>query len=240
MKKIPLILIPKPIIQKPKIHGKVQAWLIDTHTKEYQLISNQDYFSYKKNLTPLAYLEDIAGLNDNESIDLEFKYVALSTAGAPPTESTGLELEKFREAYTTRTKIGNKIIVEGTFDETTATEATLIGTVTSKKIFEIDDRTGFAEGDSVLVGPEEEERIIDTLTPGSGTTAEIILNKDLKTLPVLGQDFLQQIGRIHLVYGASATATLNSGSGASIAQLKTVKLSTKILYTRHEIEYLGS
>lgn len=82
-----------PIETKEKIKGKIQAWSIDNITNNVEQIFVKDYLSYKKNLTPNQYLNDLASIGRGISVDMEIKYVALSTAYDPPNASTGLELE---------------------------------------------------------------------------------------------------------------------------------------------------
>lgn len=221
--------------QKYKINGIIQAWKINHKTGIILPIFVKDFLSYKKNLAPTQYLEDIASLATGQTPDLEFKYVAVSTAYDPPTKSTTLELEKGRVVPTSINRVGARIIVESTFGISDAnTASTTINTVTSNKIFTLTSATGFNIGDRVIIGTAKEERKISNL---SGST--VTLDKDLKVTPSNGTTVNQALSRLHLVYGSGATLTLNSGYGVSIAQLISTKDSTETILTRHEIEYIG-
>jgi hypothetical protein len=219
---------------KYNIHGLIQAWKINHKTNICTPIFTKDFHSYKKNLAPTQYLEDIAKMATGTSFDGEFKYVAVSTAFDPPTKLTSLELEKGRVEPTSVTRVGAKIIVEAEFGISDAnTASTTIDSVISNKIVTIADATGFNIGDRVIIGTAKEERKITNL----GVT--ITLDKDLKITPSNGTTFKQALSRLHLVYGSGATLSLNSGYGASIAQLISTKTSTETIVTRHEIEYIG-
>jgi len=224
---------------KFKIKGKIQSWLI-SENNEIKTLFVRDYLSYKSNLTPNEYLNDIASLGKGLTPNLELKYIALSTAYDPPQKTTGLELELLRvEPLETITQINNKLVIEAKF-ETGSTAKGEIASVTDLKTFTLSSATGFNIGDRIAVKvtgiTTKEERKI---TNKSGNI--ITVHQDFSALPETGVDkCLQMISRLHLVYGASATGTVNTGSPASLAQLITAKLSTDTIYTRHEIEYIGS
>lgn len=238
----------KIITQKKPINikGKIKAWVIDidNNSKKSQIIHEEDLFSYKKNLNPTSYIYDLANTAVNTAIDLRYKYVSLSTAYDSPSKTDTLFNEIGRVVPTSITKVNNKITIDSTFGVNDAN--TLVANITAftdKKNFTLSDKTGLQVGDRVrFFTPNNatgEERKITYISPSSNA---ITIDKDLSENPSTStaNNFKQMISRIHLVYGSTATLSLNTGSGASIAQLLSTKLSTQNIYTRHEIEFLGS
>jgi hypothetical protein len=222
---------------KIKTSGKIQAWLIDEN-EQSEKVFVQDYFSYKKNLTPDEYLSDMASLGRGLTPDMEIKYVALSGFYDPPGKLTPLEGELFRVAPTSITQVNKTIIVEALFDQTLFTKKAEIVSVTDKKTVVVASNTGFSVGERVTckVNGAWEERRLDNI---SGTT--FTFHANFSDLPTIGVDNCRQmISRLHLIYGSGATLSVNTGKAVSLAQLKTEKPSNKQLYTRHEIEYRGA
>ena len=233
------IIVPKRIIQYPKVRGKIQAWLVDNNSGIAKTIHIKDYLSYKKNLTPNQYLYDLASLGVGDTPDMELKYVGLSTAYDPPERTSTLVMEKARNVPTSVTRVNNKLIVEAKFESDVFTLFPNITGVTSTTVFTVDDATGLAVGQRIAVQlpgvARPEQRKITNIS-----TNTITVHFPFSVAPEIGTDnCMQMFSRLHLVYGASATSSLNSGSGASIAQILTTKLSTQTIYTRHEIEYLA-
>jgi hypothetical protein len=222
-----------------QILGKIQAWEIDNlkEVDNVKKISIDDSLSYKKNLTPNQYAEDLINTAMGINSDLQFKYVALSTAYDPPQKTDNLILEVARVVPVSINKIGKKIIIESKFDNTVFTKSVNITAVTDKKTFTISSPLGFVVGDriQVKIGNEWQQRKLINIT-GSIFT----VNEDFTVLPSVGTNNCQQMAsRLHLVYGVS-TLALNSGKAVSLAQLIAYKPSTSDIYTRHEIEILGS
>lgn len=227
------------INNKIGIKGLIKAWACENGI--YTPIHENTYMSYKKNLQPNGYITDIVNSALYSPVDLRFKYVALSTKFDTPAKTDTLLNEIGRVVPSSITKVGNKIIVESTFAITDAnTLTTSITAFSDRQTLTLTSVTGLQVNDGVQItlpnGAKEERRItaISTLT--------ITLDKVLSTDPsiVTTGNIKQLICRIHLVYGTSSTLTLNSGYGASIASLKLTKSSTQIIYTRHELEFLGS
>lgn len=229
----------KVLEEEKKIKGKIQAWSINNKTNEVNTLFVKDYFSYKKNLTPNQYLNDLASLGKGITVDMQIKYIALSTAYDPPTKITSLELECGRVApLTTISQVNNKLIIEAKFDNTVFTKSVNITAITNKKIFTVSSASGFVVGDriQIKIGVIWYQR---KLTNISGNIFTI--HEDLPSLPTIGTNNCQQmVSRLHLIYGSGATLSLNTGKACSLAQLITYKSSTQDIYTRHELEYLGS
>ena len=220
-----------------KLKGKIQAWQI---SKTYKIseIFVKDHFSYKKNLTPNQYLTDLASISKGLTVDMEIKYVALSTAYDPPNKQTVLELEIARVVPLSISQVNNKLIIEGKFDNTFFTKQTNITAVTDKKIFTVTSSTGLSVGDriQVKINSNWEQRKIVNIAGNI-----ITVHENFTSLPTAGTDNVQQmISRLHLIYGSGATLAINTGKACSLAQLVTYKPSTADIYTRHEIEFLGS
>lgn len=222
-----------------KIKGKIQAWSIDNNTNQVEELFVKDYLSYKKNLTPNQYLNDLASIGRGITTDMQIKYIALSTAYDPPNRTTSLELECARVApISAITQINNKLVIEAKFDNTIFTKSVNITAITDKKTFTVNSSAGFTINDriQIKIGVIWYQR---KLTNISGNIFTI--NEELPTNPTTGTDNCQQmISRLHLVYGSGATLSLNTGKACSLAQLIAYKSSTKDIYTRHEIEYLGA
>ena len=227
------------INNKIGIKGLIKAWICENGI--YTPIHEKNYLSYKKNLQPNGYITDIVNSALYSPVDLRFKHVALSTKFDTPTKSDTLVNEIGRVVPSSITKVGNKIIVESTFSGTDAnTLTTSITAFSDRQTLTLSSVTGLQVNDGVQItlpnGAKEERKItaISTLT--------ITLDKVLSADPsiVTTGNIKQLICRIHLVYGTSSTLTLNSGYGASIASLNLTKTSTQIIYTRHELEFLGS
>jgi hypothetical protein len=219
-----------------KIKGKIQAWLIneDDSTKA---IFVKDYFSYKKNLTPNQYLIDLANISRGITTDLQIKYIALSTAYDPPNRQTILENEFTRVEPLSFNQVNNKLIIEAKFD-TSFTKSVSITSVTNKKIFTVSSNSGFLVGDRIQVkinNTWEQKKLVNI------SSNTFTVHEDFSSLPFTGTDNCQQmISRLHLIYGSGATLSLNSGKACSLAQLIAYKPSTKPIFTRHEIEFLGA
>lgn len=223
------------------INGKIQAFMLDNKINSIRALHVDNCEGFQKNLTPSAFLDALCDACTGTATDFEIKYIALSTAYDPPTKSTGLELELARfEPSSAIQKLGKRLIIEAEFDNTVVTASKNISSVTSTTVFVVNNVTGLSVGDRIQVKVAGntlfEQRKITDIT---GTT--ITVHQAFSGLPVVGSDYCKQmISRLHLVYGASATSSLNSGSAISLATLKTSKLSTETLYTRHEIEFLST
>lgn len=222
-----------------KIKGLIQAWICENNV--FTAIHKKDYFDYQKNLQPNSYLDDLLNTAVNTAADLRYKYVALSTKFDVPNKTDTIENEIGRVVPISITKVSNKIIVESKFDLSDAnTLFTGISVVTDRSHLTLLSTSGLAVNDGCLInlpsGLKEERKI--TAISGSNIT----LDRDLSENPSTStsENFKQMICRIHLIYGSTSTLSLNTGFGASIASLKTTKRSTQSIYTRHEIEFLGS
>lgn len=222
-----------------KIKGLIQAWSCENNI--FTAIHQKDYFEYKKNLQPNSYLDDLLNTAVNTAADLRYKYVALSTKFDVPNKTDTIENEIGRVIPISITKVSNKIIVESKFDLSDAnTLFTSISAFSDKSHLTLTSASGLAVNDGCLInlpsGLKEERKI--TAISGSNIT----LDRDLSENPSTStaENFKQMICRIHLIYGSTSTLSLNTGFGASIASLKTTKKSTQSIYTRHEIEFLGS
>jgi len=222
-----------------KIKGLIQAWICGNNI--FTAIHKKDYFDYKKNLQPNSYLDDLLNTAVNTAADLRYKYVALSTKFDVPNKTDTIENEIGRVVPISITKVSNKIIVESKFDLSDAnTLFTSISAFSDKSHLTLTSASGLAVNDGCLInlpsGLKEERKI--TAISGSNIT----LDRDLSENPSTStsENFKQMICRIHLIYGSTSTLSLNTGFGASIASLKTTKRSTQSIYTRHEIEFLGS
>lgn len=224
---------------KHKTNGRIQAW-IEHQSGAIKPIHVKDSGEFKKNLTPNNYLYDQATQAMGSTPDLKFKYISLSTAYDPPAKDTGLELEFARIAITTNvSQVANKIIITGAFGSSFATVKKNITSVTSTTVFVVNNTTGLQVGDRIQIqltnGQKEEKKITDitgnTITiysPVSGTIA-------------IGTNYCKQmVGRLYLIYGATATGTNGTGSPVSSAQLISVKETTDTIYTRHEVEFTGA
>jgi len=227
------------INNKIGIKGLIKAWACENGI--YTPIHENTYMSYKKNLQPNGYITDIVNSALYSPVDLRFKYVALSTKFDTPAKTDTLLNEIGRVVPSSITKVGNKIIVESTFATTDAnTLTTSITAFSDRQTLTLTSITGLQINDNIqitLPNKAKEERKITAIS-----TLTITLDKVLSADPsiVTTGNIKQLICRIHLVYGTSSTLTLNSGYGASIASLKLTKSSTQIIYTRHELEFLGS
>lgn len=224
-----------------KTKGLIQAWMIDHELDIVEEIHVKDCGKYKKNLTPDDPLDDLCHAFMGTATDFEIKYIALSTAFDAPSKSTGLELEIARvEPFSAITKIGKKLVIEAQFGSSVVTQIKNIASSISTTQFTVNNATGLGVGDRIAVkvagNTNFEEREISNI---DSTT--ITVSQAFSGLPVVGSNYCKQmISRLHLVYGASATSSLNSGKAVSIATLKTTKTSTQTLYTRHEIEFLST
>ena len=222
-----------------KLRGKIQAWLISNQNdNEVHEVFVRDFLSYKKNLTPNAYLADLASLSRGLTVDMEIKYIALSTAYDPPNKQSTLELEIARIVPLSINQVNNKLIIEGKFDNTFFTKSTNIVSATDKKIFTVTSTAGLSIGDrfQVKISSNWEQRKIVNIASNV-----ITVHENFTSIPTAGTDNAQQmISRLHLVYGSGATLSLNTGKACSLAQMITYKPSTFDAYTRHEIEFLGS
>lgn len=228
-----------------EIRGLIQAWKMDTITGLILPIHVQEFKSFKKNLVPSCYREDIAKNAVGTSADIEIKYTELSTNYDPPTRNDGgtLVLGIGRVAPTI-TRTNNRILIESTFSITDANTLGADGTVTvsavtSTTVFTLTSVTGLAVNDRCKLklsaaGNREEHRKITNI---SGNI--VTVDKALPVSPTIGDKFYQEISQVILAYGGSATLTLNTGSAASMASLVATKESTEILLTRHEMEFLG-
>lgn len=220
-----------------KIFGKIQAWKVLENNTIKQIHVN-DYKNFKKNKTPFQALIDTASMWRGITVDAEIKYIALSSAYDPPNNNTVPILEIGRvEPLEPITQINNKLIIEAKFDSDTYTRETTLASVIDKKTFTVSDTTGFNIGDRIKISNSVDQRKIVDIDSESNL---IYLNEDLTSLPTVGLKLQQMISRLHLVYGSDATLSLNTGSLLSVATLTDTKSSTEDLYTRHEIEFLGS
>lgn len=222
-----------------KIKGLIKAWIIENCVST--AIHKKDYFDYKKNLQPNSYLDDLLNTAVNTPTDLRYKYVALSTKFDVPNKTDTIQNEIGRVVPISITKVSNKIIVESKFDLLDAnTLFTNISAFSDKSHLTLTSASGLAVNDGCLInlpsGLKEERKI------AAISGFNITLDRDLSENPSIStsENFKQMICRIHLVYGSTSTLSLNTGFGASIASLKTTKRSTQSIYTRHEIEFLGS
>lgn len=219
------------------VKGKIQSWSIDNINNKIEKISVDDYLSYKKNLTPNIYTNDLASSANGISTDLQIKYIALSTAYDPPSKTDGLIFEVGRVTpLVPIQQINNKLIIEAKFDNTIFTEQKIISSDLSKKKFTVNNSTNLNVGDRIQIqinGVWEQRKIVDI------DNRDITVNEFFSDFPLSGMLVQQMVSRLHLVYGSGATATLNSGKACSLAQLIAYKPSTNDLYTRHEIEFLG-
>ena len=235
---------PKIIKQKSQnfIKGKIRAWIFDHETEKSEMIHIQDYLSYQKNLNPNSYLYDLASTAVTTSPDMVYKYAALSTNYDIPDKTSSLSLEIARVVITP-VRTNNKIVVESVFGMADGnTLQTSITAFSTRKNLTLTTKTGLMVGDAcqiALPSGAKNERKITYINP---STNDIELDKELSEDPstATSGNFRQMISRIHLVYGSLATLSLNTGFGASIAQLRTTKSSTQSIFARHEIEFLGS
>lgn len=223
------------------VNGKIKAYLVDDLTNEAKEVHVKDYYDYKKNLTPDSFLNDVIAALNGTSTDFEIKYISLSTAYDPPSKTTGLELEIARVVPSSDILVLNKkVIIEAQFGSSVTTQIKNITTSISTTQFTVNNTTGLSIGDRIACkvagNTNFEERKISNI---ASTT--ITVHQAFSGLPVVGSNYCKQmISRLNLVYGASATSSLNSGKALSIATLKTTKVSTQTLYTRHEIELLST
>src|SRR5574343_677055 len=136
-----------------EIRGLIQAWKINTLSNLILPIHIQEFKSFKKNLVPVCYREDIAKNAVGTSADIQIKYTELSTNYYPPTRNEGgaLVLGIGRIAPTI-TRTNNRILVESTFSITDANtlgadDTVTVSAVTSTTVFTLPSVTGLAVND---------------------------------------------------------------------------------------------
>jgi hypothetical protein len=200
-------------------------------------------WSYKPfhNLTPNAFLENLAGIIAGEAPTLPVaQRCGLSCAYDKPEKTSTMILEIGRVAVNSPVRSGSSVTIESNFD--TATANTLSTTVSNASTpsttqFSLTSVIGLTIGDrlQVVTANGKEQVKISNIATNLITVSTTPPAPSLTVAPAVGAVVKQMISRLHLCQG---TSTLNNGIPISIAPFFDTKASSETLDFIHVIDFI--